>query len=601
MDPPPTTVTATAVAVAVEPHSHSHTHSHSLPPLPTSKIRLMCSYGGHIVPRPQTKSLCYAGGDTRIVAVDRRTTAATIAALTHHLSRTLYGNRPFALKYQLPNEDLDALISITTDEDLSNMIEEHDRIAASPTPARIRLFLFSTRPESVGSLLLDPKSESWFSDALKGTIIINRGLSDGSGMGNGLVGMDCLEGNNNGGENSSGDSGKESMVLDTCSSFGSINSSVSASNLAPIGVSNEDGSSNFKVKLGAPGSTESEGYVKKSTEKVKKKDTDAVMLYTKYQQVMSRTQQKKSKKSNQKMKEINFVERNQLCCFCLVARKLTLKKSKQKERNRKFQNINRTRGKKLLACCYRASIAASIGLVATLIENDNSAASAFPNLKPWMYQDQVLHESESIIYHPSSTIQLQKTFQVSGYPMPHISDHRQHLPIQYIRTGSPQYIQYPTGPLPISSYYPMYVPYQQRPPNQPYPIYVMPVGPTDQSYNIPAPSDMNGSLGRPPSPVNSHVAYKEATVSLSVPEQAAAAAPVTPSNRVVTLVQPVDPTTTTTPAYENEYDNDLAYAQIYKSQPSAPAFPPPKYETVAKTGVELSDPSTPVQITMPQQ
>ncbi|KVI00121.1 Phox/Bem1p [Cynara cardunculus var. scolymus] len=467
MDPPPTTAATTAVE---PPHSHSHTHC--LPPLPTPKIRLMCSYGGHIVPRPQTKSLCYAGGETRIVAVDRRTTASTISALTHHLSRTLYGNRPFTLKYQLPNEDLDSLISITTDEDLQNMLEEHDRIATSPTPSRIRLFLFPTRPESVGSLLLDPKSESWFSDALKSTMIINRGLSDGSGMGNGLMGLDCLEGN---GESlmNSGDSGKcggtggdsgsvpESMVLETCSSFGSINSSVSASNLPPIGVNNEDGGSNLverKVKVVAP---------------------------------------------------------------------------------------------------------------------------------------------ESIIYNPSSTIQMQKTVQVPGYPMPHIPDQRQH-PVQYIHTGSPHYIQYPTGPLPISSYYPMYMPYQQQP-NQPYPIYVMPVGPTDQSYNISAPSDVNGSvtgsLRRPPLPThiaNSHVAYKEVTLSQPIPERAA------PSNRVPS-VQPVGPTATTTPTYENDYDNDLAYAQIYKSQPSAPAFPPPKYETVAKAGVVLSDPSTPLQIGTPQQ
>ncbi|MEJ1538787.1 hypothetical protein, partial [Escherichia coli] len=29
------------------------------------KLRLMCSYGGHIFPRPHDKTLCYVGGDTR--------------------------------------------------------------------------------------------------------------------------------------------------------------------------------------------------------------------------------------------------------------------------------------------------------------------------------------------------------------------------------------------------------------------------------------------------------------------------------------------------------------------------------------------------------
>ncbi|KAL8231139.1 hypothetical protein R6Q57_000917 [Mikania cordata] len=456
MDPPPTG----AVAIAVEP-----SHSLSLPPLPNTKIRLMCSHGGHIVPRPHTKSLCYAGGETRIVAVDRRTTASTISSLTQHLSRNLYGNRPFTLKYQLPNEDLDSLVSITTDEDLYNMLEEHDRISSSPTPSRIRLFLFPTRPESVGSLLLDPKSESWFSDALKSTMIINRGLSDGSGMGNGLLGLDCLEGN---GESliNSGDSGKcgggdsgsvpESMVLETCSSFGSINSSASASNLVPIGVNNEDGGGNLmekKVKVAATGS----------------------------------------------------------------------------------------------------------------IESDNPAR---------VYQDKVLLEPESIIYNPLLPVQ-----------MPYVLEQKQQQ-VQYIHSTSPHYIQYPTGtPLPISSYYPMYVPYQQPPPHQPYPVYVLPVVPTDHSANIPAPTHV----------VTSHVGYKEARVPQPPAEQATVAPQQAPS-------KPVDPTVTPTPSYENEYDNDLVYAQIYKSQPSAPAFPPQRFETVKKAEqVSLSDSLAQLSIGTPQQ
>ncbi|XP_076960729.1 protein PAL OF QUIRKY-like [Bidens hawaiensis] len=448
-------------------------HSHSLPPLPTTKLRLMCSYGGHIVPRPQTKSLCYAGGETRIVAVDRRTTASTIASFTHHLSRTLYSNRPFTFKYQLPNEDLDSLISISTDEDLHNMLEEHDRIVSSPTPSRIRLFLFPTRPESVGSLLLDPKSESWFSDALKSTMIINRGLSDGSGMPNGLTGLECLEGN---GESlmNSGDSGKcgggggdsgsvpESMVLETCSSFGSINSSVSASNLVPVVVGNE-------VKSAAPAS----------------------------------------------------------------------------------------------------------------LESDNSAR---------VYQDQVLHDSESIIYNPSLPVQMQKNnIQVSGYQIPHIPDQRQQ-PVQYIHSTSPHYIQYPTGPtVPISSYYPMYAPYQQPPPppHQPYPIYVMPVGPTDQASNVTAPAHIT-RVSQPPA--------ERAAVAVAPQPIQSNRAPPHPAT------QPVGPTATPAPTYENEYDNDLVYAQIYKSQPSAPVFPLPKFETVKKAEqVSLSDASTQLPVGTSQQ
>lgn len=269
------------------PPSSSTAVNDPLPPLPTaiSKLRLMCSYGGHIVPRPQSKSLFYAGGETRIVAIDRRTTAASLSALVAHLSRTLFNNRPFHLKYQLPNEDLDSLISVTTDEDLQNMLEEHDRVSsvASGTPSRIRLFLFPVKPESLGSALFDPKAESWFSDALKNTGIVQRGQSADSGLGRELLALNIggggpdsnavleitqVESLSNGGGgvvgggSSNGVESKEtavvpeSLVLETSSSFGSTSSSVSMSNSPAIGVRCEDGGSGLlEKKIRVPSST----------------------------------------------------------------------------------------------------------------------------------------------------------------------------------------------------------------------------------------------------------------------------------------------------------------------------------------------------------
>lgn len=78
-----------------------------------------------------------------------------------------------SVKYQLPNEDLDALISVTTDEDLENMMDEYDRFAQNQNPrlARLRLFLFSngddSRASSISSLLDGSMNrEHWFFDAL---------------------------------------------------------------------------------------------------------------------------------------------------------------------------------------------------------------------------------------------------------------------------------------------------------------------------------------------------------------------------------------------------------------------------------------------------
>ncbi|CAH1431350.1 unnamed protein product [Lactuca virosa] len=142
------------------------------------KLRLMCSSGGHIVPRPHDKTLCYVGGETRMVVVDRHT---TLLDLTNRLSKTLLrsssastptpiASTSFTLKYQLPSEDLDSLISVTTDEDLENMIEEYERLnssSAGSKSSRLRLFLFPTKLESVSSITSflenTTKSEDWFS------------------------------------------------------------------------------------------------------------------------------------------------------------------------------------------------------------------------------------------------------------------------------------------------------------------------------------------------------------------------------------------------------------------------------------------------------
>ncbi|KAM0012358.1 putative PB1 domain-containing protein [Helianthus debilis subsp. tardiflorus] len=50
------------------------------------------------------------------------------------------GGKTVSLRCQLPTEDLDALVTITCDEDLTNLIEEYDR-TASLQSIKIRAFL----------------------------------------------------------------------------------------------------------------------------------------------------------------------------------------------------------------------------------------------------------------------------------------------------------------------------------------------------------------------------------------------------------------------------------------------------------------------------
>ena len=229
-----------------------------LPPIPGAKLRFMCSYGGHIIPRPHDKSLCYVNGETRIVVVDRH---SSLSDLCSRLSRTILDGRPFTLKYQLPNEDLDSLISVTTDEDLDNMIEEYDRTTSiSPLkPSRLRLFLFFSKPEtaaSMGSLLDDAKSENWFVDALNNAGILPRGLSDSATVGcvlnldgvrssdscNDLKAQADIHNNKEVKNINVHDmhSVPDSPMVENTSSYGSSSSSPSMSNLPPIRVRVED-------------------------------------------------------------------------------------------------------------------------------------------------------------------------------------------------------------------------------------------------------------------------------------------------------------------------------------------------------------------------
>nr|GEU71984.1 hypothetical protein [Tanacetum cinerariifolium] len=188
-------------------------------------LRLMCSSGGRILPRPHDKTLCYIGGETRMITINRYTSLQT---LTKRLSKTLNVNFPFIVKYQLPSEDLDSLISVANEEDLANMIDEYDRVninSISNTLKRFRLFVFPINPDLVGVIgSLMGKNEEWFLSLLNGVDNVNTN-SD-------LLSLDdedeiiCLK-EKKGGSGQDVHSVPGSPMMDTTSSsFGSGSSSV---------------------------------------------------------------------------------------------------------------------------------------------------------------------------------------------------------------------------------------------------------------------------------------------------------------------------------------------------------------------------------------
>ncbi|CAH2070354.1 unnamed protein product [Thlaspi arvense] len=104
---------------------------------PRRKVKFMCSFGGKILPRPSDGVLKYVGGETRVIAISPD---ISFSELTKKLTEITEND--IVLKYQIIPEDLDALVSVKSDEDLKHMIEEYNR---HETP-KLRTFLFPANP-----------------------------------------------------------------------------------------------------------------------------------------------------------------------------------------------------------------------------------------------------------------------------------------------------------------------------------------------------------------------------------------------------------------------------------------------------------------------
>lgn len=106
-------------------------------PRPTNTIKFLCSYGGKILPRATDGVLRYSGGHTRVLAAGPSISFSELMVKLSELCGSSVN-----LKCPLPNGNLETLISITSDEDLANIIEEYDRASSSLAhPLKIRAIL----------------------------------------------------------------------------------------------------------------------------------------------------------------------------------------------------------------------------------------------------------------------------------------------------------------------------------------------------------------------------------------------------------------------------------------------------------------------------
>ncbi|KAJ6794807.1 serine/threonine-protein kinase B-raf-like [Iris pallida] len=130
-------------------------------------VKLLCSFGGRILPRPSDGALRYAGGHTRILSVPR---GLPFPDLMSRLADARGGVGPTLVKYQLPSEGLDALISVSCPEDLDNMMEEYAKLAGADGAARLRVFLFTPADLASADSISSVDSEQRYFDAVNGIV-----------------------------------------------------------------------------------------------------------------------------------------------------------------------------------------------------------------------------------------------------------------------------------------------------------------------------------------------------------------------------------------------------------------------------------------------
>ncbi|KAK6133108.1 hypothetical protein DH2020_033147 [Rehmannia glutinosa] len=153
----------------------------------STKLKILCSFGGRILPRPSDGKLRYVGGETRIIRISKDITWKELWQKT-----TAIYEETCTVKYQLPEEDLDALVSISSDEDLLNMMEECNILEDGKGLNKLRMFLFS--PGDLDDAHFSLANSDGDSE-MKYVVAVN-GIDFGSRKGSTLCGLASSSGNN---------------------------------------------------------------------------------------------------------------------------------------------------------------------------------------------------------------------------------------------------------------------------------------------------------------------------------------------------------------------------------------------------------------------
>ncbi|GKV29448.1 hypothetical protein SLEP1_g38375 [Rubroshorea leprosula] len=153
----------------------------------SSKMKALCSFGGKILPRPSDRKLRYVGGETRIIRIRKDISWQELKQKILDIY-----DQTDVIKYQLPGEDFDALVSVSCDEDLQNMMEECNELENRESSQKLRMFLFSLSDLEYSQFGLG----SVHGDSEVQYVVAINGMDGGSGRGSTRHGLASSSENN---------------------------------------------------------------------------------------------------------------------------------------------------------------------------------------------------------------------------------------------------------------------------------------------------------------------------------------------------------------------------------------------------------------------
>jgi len=85
----------------------------------STRMKFLCNFGGRFLPRPVDGKLRYVGGEKHLIQISQRLSWQGLISKTTKLIRQAH-----IVKYHLPGEQVNVLISVASDDDVHHMIDE---------------------------------------------------------------------------------------------------------------------------------------------------------------------------------------------------------------------------------------------------------------------------------------------------------------------------------------------------------------------------------------------------------------------------------------------------------------------------------------------